>query len=80
MDTAQIDSIHRELFNNNPIFRELVETHKNYESRLNEINELHYPNNDEQTEETSIKKKKLALKDEIYSMITKYSAKNDSNH
>jgi uncharacterized protein YdcH (DUF465 family) len=80
MDTAQIDSIHRELFNNNPVFRELVERHKNYENRLHELNELHYPNDDEQTEETGIKKKKLALKDEIYSMINKYSNTSESNH
>jgi uncharacterized protein YdcH (DUF465 family) len=80
MDTKQTDSIHHELFNNNPAFRELVETHQTYEKRLSELSDLHYPNNDEQTEEIRIKKKKLALKDEIYSMINDYSKKNELSH
>jgi uncharacterized protein YdcH (DUF465 family) len=80
MDATQTDSIHRELFDTNPIFRELVETHQTYEKRLHELTELHYPNDEEQTEETRIKKKKLALKDEIYSMISDYSKKNELSH
>jgi uncharacterized protein YdcH (DUF465 family) len=80
MNAANTDSIHSELFNTNPIFRELVETHQNYEKRLHELTELHYPNEEEQTEETRIKKKKLALKDEIYNMINDYSKKNELSH
>jgi uncharacterized protein YdcH (DUF465 family) len=80
MDATQTDSIHRELFNNNPIFRELVETHQTYEQRLHELTELHYPNDEEQIEEVKIKKKKLVLKDEIYSMISEYSKKNELSH
>ncbi len=80
MDTVQTESIHSELFNTNPIFKELVETHQNYEKRLHELTELHYPNKQEQTEETSIKKKKLALKDEIYNMINDYSKNNELSH
>jgi uncharacterized protein YdcH (DUF465 family) len=80
MDATQTDSIHQELFNNNPSFRELVETHRTYEKRLHELTELHYPNSEEQIEETRIKKKKLALKDEIYNMINDYSRKNELSH
>lgn len=80
MDAAQTDSIHKELFDNNSTFRELVETHQIYEKRLHELTELHYPNDEEQIEEIKIKKKKLALKDEIYSMIYEYSKKNELSH
>jgi uncharacterized protein YdcH (DUF465 family) len=56
----------------NPTFRELANEHKKYETRLSELAELHYPNDEEQLEEVLLKKKKLAVKDEMYSMLNNY--------
>ena len=53
------------LINHDEQYRELANEHRKYEARLNELSTLHYPNEDEQLEETVLKKKKLALKDRM---------------
>ncbi len=73
METSTIDEVRDELFKENQTFRDLVQKHQNYERRLNELAELTYPNDDELLEETTLKKKKLILKDEIYEMMHKHS-------
>jgi uncharacterized protein YdcH (DUF465 family) len=74
MDMTTPDSLRDELIKENQIFRELVQRHQNYEKRLTELAELTYPNEDEQLEETNLKKKKLILKDEIYSIMQSHSS------
>jgi len=73
MDMTTIDPVRDELIEKNPDFRNLVQQHQNYEKRLMELAGLTYPNDDELLEETTIKKKKLVLKDEIYAIIQNYS-------
>ena len=73
MDMTTIDPVRDELIKKNPDFRNLVQQHQNYEKRLMELAGLTYPNDDELLEETTIKKKKLVLKDEIYAIIQNYS-------
>ncbi len=73
MDMSVADPVRDELLKNNPTFRELVHQHENYEKRLVELAHLSYPNDDEQLEEVTLKKKKLQVKDEIYSMIHDHS-------
>ena len=69
MDMSTSDAVRDELIKNNPTFRELVHQHQNYEERLVELAHLTYPNDDEQIEEITLKKKKLQIKDEIYAMM-----------
>jgi uncharacterized protein YdcH (DUF465 family) len=73
MDLSRPDAVRDELLKTNPTFRDLVNQHQNYEERLTELAHLTYPNDDEQFEETTLKKKKLQIKDEIYSMMHDYS-------
>ncbi len=73
MDTSTADAVKDELLRSDPTFRELVHQHQNYEKRLVELAHLTYPNEDEQLEEVTLKKKKLRLKDEIYAMMEQYS-------
>ncbi len=73
MDISVSEAIHEELFKDNQTFRELVQRHQNYEKRLSELAELQYPNNEEVLEETTLKKKKLLLKDEIFAMMNAHS-------
>lgn len=73
MDISTVEAVKDELFRENQTFRDLVQKHQNYEKRLNELAELTYPNNEELLEETTLKKKKLILKDEMYQMMQSYS-------
>ena len=73
MDISITNVVKDDLYNSNQTFRELVQQHQNYEKRLNELAHLNYPNEDEVIEETTIKKKKLLIKDEIYAMLQQHS-------
>ncbi len=73
MDMTTTDSVRDELIKENPSFRDLVQKHQNYEKRLTELAELTYPNDEELLEETTLKKKKLVVKDEIYSIMQSYT-------
>jgi uncharacterized protein YdcH (DUF465 family) len=72
MDLSTPNRVRDELLKMNPTFRELVHQHTSYEERLNELSHLTYPNDDEQIEESTLKKKKLLVKDEIYAMMNEY--------
>jgi uncharacterized protein YdcH (DUF465 family) len=74
MDMTTSNPVRDELIKENQDFRELVQQHQNYEKRLTELAELTYPNDDELIEETTLKKKKLVIKDEIYAIMQNHSA------
>jgi uncharacterized protein YdcH (DUF465 family) len=69
MDMSTPDAVRDELIKSNAVFRDLVHQHQNYEARLDELAHLTYPSDDEQLEESTLKKKKLQVKDEIYAMM-----------
>ena len=69
MDMSTADPVRDELLRSNQQFRDLVHQHQDFESRLNELAHLTYPNDDEQLEEVTLKKRKLQVKDEIYAMM-----------
>lgn len=73
MDMTTTDPVRDELIRENQNFRELVQKHQSYEKRLTELAGLTYPNDDELLEESTIKKKKLLIKDEIYALMQDYS-------
>jgi uncharacterized protein YdcH (DUF465 family) len=73
MDLSTPDVVRDELIKSNSQFRDLVHQHQNYEERLSELAHLTYPSDDEQLEESTLKKKKLQIKDEIYAMMNEYS-------
>lgn len=72
MDLSTPDVVRDELIKTNPEFRDLVHQHQSFETRLNELAHLTYPNDDEQIEETTLKKKKLMVKDAIYEIMHDY--------
>lgn len=71
MSTA--DAVRDELIKSNPTFRDLVHQHQDFEKRLSELAHLTYPNDDEQLEETTLKKRKLLIKDEIYAIMQQHA-------
>ena len=72
MDMSTADAVRDELIKSNAAFRDLVHQHQDYEARLSELAHLTYPNDDEQLEEITLKKKKLQVKDEIYAMMQQH--------
>ncbi len=73
MEITASDQIKNDLIKENQTFRELARQHQTYEDRLSELSGLTYPSEDEILEETNLKKKKLILKDQMYSMIQNYT-------
>ena len=73
MDLSTPDAVRDELLKQNPAFRDLVQQHQTFEKRLGELAHLSYPSDDEQLEESTLKKKKLQIKDEIFAMMHDYS-------
>ena len=80
MDTTTADTVKEQLMTTNPEFRELVREHGRYEQRLSELSALAYPSDEEQLEETTLKKKKLVIKDQIYSLMLDYEKHQTTSH
>ena len=80
MSITATDNRKEELINRDPEFRELAREHTRYEQRLSELSSLAYPSDEEQLEEITLKKKKLALKDQMYSMMLQYQKSQSLSH
>jgi uncharacterized protein YdcH (DUF465 family) len=80
MDITTADLLKEELMNRDPEFRELAREHTRYEERLSELTALAYPSDEEQLEEVTLKKKKLALKDQMYSLIMQHQKSQSVSH
>ena len=80
MQMEKADSLKEELMASNPEFRELAREHGRYEQRLSELSALTYPSDEEQLEEVTLKKKKLALKDQMYSLILQHEKVAKTEH
>ena len=80
MDITSADTLKEELMNRDPEFRELAREHTRYEERLSELTALPYPSDEEQLEEVTLKKKKLALKDQMYALIMQHQKNESVSH
>ncbi len=80
METTNAESLKEELMTSDPEFRELAREHGRYEARLSELTSLTYPSDEEQLEEITLKKKKLAIKDQMQTMLLQYQKSRESSH
>ena len=80
MDMTTTDTLKEELMGQDAEFRELAKEHRKYEERLSELSSLSYPSDEEQLEEITLKKKKLALKDQMHSIMLQYQKSHASGH
>jgi uncharacterized protein YdcH (DUF465 family) len=80
MDITTADMLKEELIDRDPEFRELAREHTRYEERLSELTSLAYPSDEEQLEEVTLKKKKLALKDQMYALIMQHQKNQSVSH
>jgi uncharacterized protein YdcH (DUF465 family) len=65
MSAAEAQEVKNLLLNSNDQYRQLAERHHQLDDRLHELTEKHYLSDTEQFEETTLKKRKLALKDQM---------------
>jgi len=72
MENSRMEEVKDILIKENPTFKELVNQHQSYEKRLIELADLSYPSEEELQEETTLKRKKLVIKDEMYNMMNEY--------
>jgi uncharacterized protein YdcH (DUF465 family) len=74
MSTAEAQDVRSLLLKNNEQYRQLAELHHELDDRLHELSGRHYLSASEQLEEVRIKKRKLALKDQMEEIARGYSA------
>lgn len=74
------DSLKEQLMQEDPEFRELVREHGRYEERLSQLSSLPYPSDEEQLEEVTLKKKKLAVKDQMQSIMVRHQKVGNTTH
>ncbi|MDQ3745897.1 MAG: YdcH family protein [Acidobacteriota bacterium] len=80
MDITNTDSLKEELIAIDPEFRELAREHGRYEQRLSELSSLQYPSDEEQLEEITLKKKKLAVKDQMHAIMLRHQKAESTAH
>ena len=80
MEISNTDSIKEQLIATDPEFRELAREHGRYEQRLSELSSLQYPSDEEQLEEITLKKKKLAVKDQMHAIMLRHQKAESTAH
>ena len=73
MSPAEAQEVKNFLLQSDPQYRELVERHHELDGRLHELTDRHYLTTSEQVEEATLKKRKLALKDEMERIAREYA-------
>ncbi len=69
---SETEELKQHLLASDAKFAELAETHSRYEKRLSELAALHNRSTEVQTEEATLKKKKLFLKDQMELILRRY--------
>jgi uncharacterized protein YdcH (DUF465 family) len=73
MSAAEAQEVKNLLLQSDQQFRQLVEQHHQLDDRLHQLTEKHYLSDTEQFEEVTLKKRKLALKDQMEQIVREYA-------
>jgi len=73
MSAAEAQEVKNFLLQSDQQFRQLAEQHHQLDDRLHQLIEKHYLSETEQVEEVTLKKKKLALKYQMESIVREYA-------
>ena len=73
MSAAEAQEVKSLLLQSDQQFRQLAEQHHQLDDRLHQLIEKHYLSETEQVEEVTLKKRKLALKDQMESIVREYA-------
>ncbi len=60
------------LLHSNEEYRRLAAEHQSYDEQLEQLSSRHHLSDEEQLQEITLKKKKLMLKDQMYSLLQQY--------
>jgi uncharacterized protein len=80
MEITNTENLKEKLMQNDPEFRELAREHGRYEERLSQLTALAYPSDEEQLEEVTLKKKKLAVKDQMHAIMLRHQQPESTAH
>jgi hypothetical protein len=78
MDFSSTDRVKEHMTSSDPKLRKLALEDRGYEARLAELSSLAYPTDEEQVEEIALQKKRLSIKDQMYSLMLQYQKKKSS--
>lgn len=78
MSAAEAQEVKNVLLQSHEQYRQLAERHHELDSRLHELSDKHYLTATEQIEEVTLKKRKLALKDQMEEIARQYRNGNGS--
>jgi uncharacterized protein YdcH (DUF465 family) len=76
MGAAEAQEVKNLLLQSDEAYRQLASRHHELDTRLHELSEKHYLSTSEQFEEVTLKKRKLALKDQMEEIARQFR----SNH
>ena len=64
--------LREQLLKENEEYRRLAAEHQYYDDQLEDLANKHFLSEEEELQEKTLKKKKLMLKDQMYSIVQKY--------
>ena len=73
MNAADAQEVKNFLLQSDQQFRQLAEQHHQLDDRLHQLIEKHYLSATEQFEQVTLKKKKLAVKDQMETIVREYA-------
>ena len=73
MSPAEAQEVRNVLLHNDPTYRELADRHHQLDDKLHQFTDRHYLTDSEQVEEITLKKLKLALKDQMERIAREYA-------
>ena len=73
MNAADAQEVKNLLLQSDDHYRQLAQQHHELDGRLHELTDKHYLSTSEQLEEITLKKRKLALKDEMERLTREHS-------
>ena len=73
MSPTEAQEVKNLLLHNDPTYRELAERHHQLDDQLHRYTDRPYLTNTEQVEEVTLKKRKLAVKDQMEQMALEYA-------
>ena len=78
MSAAEAQEVKNLLLQSDETYRQLASRHHELDTRLHELSEKHYLSTSEQFEEVTLKKRKLALKDQMEQIARQFRSSHHS--